>query len=109
MNQTTHKPENQPTSQPVNRVTGLIDLHAHLVPGVDDGSSSEKESLKMLQMAEADGIDNIVATPHVFSKLNTEKDTESLFKASEEFLEKVKLFDFQIKYSQVQRFFLPPI
>jgi len=87
----------QSTSKPVIQPTGLIDLHAHLVPGVDDGSASEKESFMMLQMAEADGIHSIVATPHIFSKLNTEKDMESLFKASEEFLEKVKLFDFHIK------------
>jgi len=88
---------NQSSSQTVSQPSGLIDLHAHLVPGVDDGSASEKESFRMLQMAEADGIHSIVATPHLFSKLNTEKNVESLFKAVEEFLQKVKMFDFQIK------------
>ena len=49
----------------------LIDLHAHIVPGVDDGAKSFEESLEMLQIAKEDGIETIVATPHVFSFHNS--------------------------------------
>ncbi|MEN8155191.1 MAG: CpsB/CapC family capsule biosynthesis tyrosine phosphatase [Acidobacteriota bacterium] len=45
----------------------MIDLHTHIIPEVDDGSSSLEESLEMLKIAEADGITKMVATPHTFS------------------------------------------
>lgn len=67
----------------------LIDLHAHIVPGVDDGAKSFEESLKMLQMAGSDGIETIVATPHVFSFHNTIKDIDEIINRTQEFLERL--------------------
>lgn len=43
---------------------GLVDLHCHLLPGLDDGARDEHEALEMLRMAVEDGITTIVATPH---------------------------------------------
>jgi protein-tyrosine phosphatase len=43
----------------------LIDLHCHLLPGIDDGATSVNESLEMARMAVADGISVIVCTPHI--------------------------------------------
>ena len=48
----------------VNRLPVIVDVHAHILPGVDDGSGSMEESLKMLEMAAAEGIGAVVATPH---------------------------------------------
>lgn len=45
-------------------VPHFVDIHCHLVPGIDDGSKSWDESLKMAQMAVADGIQTTVVTPH---------------------------------------------
>jgi protein-tyrosine phosphatase len=42
----------------------LIDLHCHLLPGIDDGARDIAESLAMLRLAAADGIATLVATPH---------------------------------------------
>jgi protein-tyrosine phosphatase len=42
----------------------LIDIHCHILPGVDDGPKSHEESLEMLSIAQRDGISVIVATPH---------------------------------------------
>ena len=42
----------------------LIDLHTHILPGVDDGARDEAETLAMLAAAASDGIATIVATPH---------------------------------------------
>jgi protein-tyrosine phosphatase len=42
----------------------MIDLHCHLLPGVDDGAGDLEESLAMARLAAADGIRAIVATPH---------------------------------------------
>jgi protein-tyrosine phosphatase len=43
----------------------MIDLHCHILPAVDDGANSWQESLEMARIAEADGITDILATPHI--------------------------------------------
>lgn len=42
----------------------FVDIHSHILPGIDDGSSSMEETEKMLRMAYEQGIRTIVATPH---------------------------------------------
>jgi protein-tyrosine phosphatase len=37
----------------------MIDLHCHLLPGVDDGAASLEEAAVMLRQAEADGIKTV--------------------------------------------------
>ncbi|ABK44637.1 PHP C-terminal domain protein [Magnetococcus marinus MC-1] len=46
-------------------LTGYIDLHAHILPGLDDGASTMQMALDMARMAVADGITCMVATPHL--------------------------------------------
>jgi protein-tyrosine phosphatase len=46
----------------------MIDIHAHILPGVDDGAKTLKQSLQMARMAVADGIMTMVATPHLFKE-----------------------------------------
>jgi protein-tyrosine phosphatase len=41
-----------------------IDIHSHILPGLDDGAADELQSLDMLRMAAADGVTDIIATPH---------------------------------------------
>ncbi len=43
----------------------MIDLHCHLLPGIDDGAQTEEESIGLLQQAIADGITHMVLTSHV--------------------------------------------
>ena len=45
-------------------MTGIIDIHTHILPGVDDGASNIKESLRMARMAYQQGITDVIATPH---------------------------------------------
>ena len=42
----------------------MIDLHCHILPGVDDGPASLAESLQMAETAVAGNIHTLVATPH---------------------------------------------
>lgn len=42
----------------------MIDIHSHILPGVDDGAINDKEAIKMAQEAVYVGIKTIVATPH---------------------------------------------
>jgi protein-tyrosine phosphatase len=43
----------------------MIDLHSHLLPGVDDGSPSIDASLPVLERFGADGVEVLVCTPHL--------------------------------------------
>lgn len=43
----------------------MIDLHSHVLPGVDDGAATLADSLELLRAAREDGITRIAATPHV--------------------------------------------
>jgi len=42
----------------------MIDLHCHILPGLDDGAADVNEAAAMARIAAADGIETIVATPH---------------------------------------------
>lgn len=44
----------------------MIDLHCHLLPGIDDGSPDFETSLKMARIAVADGIVTTACTPHIY-------------------------------------------
>src|SRR5215204_5975324 len=43
----------------------FVDLHNHLVPGVDDGAANVAESLDALRVLYAEGVRTLVATPHL--------------------------------------------
>ncbi len=53
----------------------MIDLHSHILPGVDDGAPDIETSLAMARMAVADGIEVMACTPHFMPGLY---DNESL-------------------------------
>ena len=43
---------------------GIVDVHCHVLPKMDDGSSSMEETMHMIKTAYHDGVRTIVATPH---------------------------------------------
>jgi protein-tyrosine phosphatase len=42
----------------------FVDIHCHLLPGIDDGPPDTASALAMAEMAVADGLQTVVATPH---------------------------------------------
>lgn len=56
-----------------------IDIHSHILPGVDDGAKDTETSLALLEMLKEQGITAVMATPHFYP------DTDS----AEDFFEKV--------------------
>ena len=53
----------------------MIDLHSHILPGVDDGPTTLQESLEIARRAAADGVRVIAATPHVRDDYPTSAET----------------------------------
>ncbi len=49
----------------------MIDLHSHILPGIDDGAASLESALEIARSAVADGIGRLAATPHVRSDYPT--------------------------------------
>ena len=45
----------------------MLDIHSHILPGVDDGSKSLDESVKILEMMKEQGITDVIATPHFYA------------------------------------------
>jgi len=68
----------------------VIDIHTHILPGVDDGAQNLTNAVKMLEQAAADGIKGIVCTPHILKKSDFDKEAiyfkrlETLKKAGQE-------------------------
>lgn len=62
----------------------MIDIHSHILPGLDDGPDHIGESIRMCRIAVDDGIHTVVATPHMlkgiynFSKKDVLKKVEEL-------------------------------
>ncbi len=54
----------------------MVDVHSHLIPGIDDGSSSMEESLELIQTMSKLGYQKIITTPHVMNDFypNTTED-----------------------------------
>ena len=49
----------------------MIDLHTHVLPGMDDGSRSPEESARMLRELAAQGVTLAAATPHFYAGENS--------------------------------------
>lgn len=45
----------------------MIDLHSHILPGLDDGPQTLEESIQMCLLSYRDGVSTIVATPHTLN------------------------------------------
>lgn len=62
----------------------MCDIHTHIIPLVDDGSSSIEESIKLLQMEIKNGVDKVICTPHQRKgHLNKEEIINIFFKLKE--------------------------
>lgn len=46
----------------------MVDIHSHILPGIDDGATDYEQSLEMIRLAAAKGTTDIVATPHANSQ-----------------------------------------
>lgn len=62
----------------------IVDIHSHILPGIDDGSKNIEMTLQMLRNTERDGTKEIVATPHYLLEYG-----ESTIKEVKAFVEEI--------------------
>jgi protein-tyrosine phosphatase len=53
----------------------LVDIHSHILPGLDDGARTLEDSVAMLRLAAESGTTDIVATPHANPEFGFDPDT----------------------------------
>lgn len=51
----------------VDELKGFVDIHNHLLPGIDDGAKSVDDAIAMIREFEAMGVTHFIATPHIMS------------------------------------------
>lgn len=77
-----------------------VDMHSHLIPGIDDGSKSNEQSLEMISRLQDYGFSKLITTPHIMSG-GYDNTTSIIQKGSESlnlYLEKNKV-DIELKCS----------
>ena len=58
----------------------MVDIHSHILPGIDDGAQTMEQSIEMLAIAAASGTTDIVATPHANGEVRFDAErVEKLF------------------------------
>jgi len=45
---------------------GFVDIHSHILPGIDDGAKDVEDSLKLISKMKKIGISKIIGTPHIY-------------------------------------------
>ncbi|WP_338450133.1 CpsB/CapC family capsule biosynthesis tyrosine phosphatase [Niallia oryzisoli] len=61
----------------------MIDIHCHILPGVDDGAQTIEESIQMVKEAVREGITTIIATPHHHNRQYMNDKTSIIEKVSQ--------------------------
>ena len=74
----------------------IIDIHSHILPGIDDGAKDMEETKEMLHLAVEEGISGIVATPHY--SVEIEEDVLSIYEeAYQEVLRYMETHEIPVK------------
>lgn len=73
----------------MGEIGGYIDVHSHILPGVDDGSPNMETTLIMLRQAMEQNIETIIATPH-FTAGGKNQPVEELIRIRDQVLEEAR-------------------
>lgn len=77
----------------------FIDIHSHLLPGIDDGAKDLKNSIELIEKMYSHGIKNFITTPHILGTLypNTPEIINKKLKEVKDELIKRKITDINIE------------
>tara|TARA_B100001173_G_C15869409_1_gene496556 strand:+ start:59 stop:793 length:735 start_codon:yes stop_codon:yes gene_type:complete len=76
---------------------GFVDIHSHILPGIDDGAKNINESLELISEMKKLGFSKIIATPHVYPGLY-ENDNESIRNSFKKIKNKI-VNEIEVSYS----------
>ncbi|MBQ2933283.1 MAG: hypothetical protein IJE02_01535 [Clostridia bacterium] len=72
----------------------FLDIHAHILPAVDDGAKDMETALALLEMLKSQGVTDVIATPHFYPDTDNAEDFAELTqKAYNELKEEIKYKD----------------
>jgi protein-tyrosine phosphatase len=85
----------------------MVDIHSHILPGLDDGAETLEESLAMLKIAAEAGTTDIVATPHANTEFTFQPDlvAQKLAELSAAAGDSIRIHtgcDFHLQYENIQ-------
>lgn len=83
----------------------MVDIHSHILPGLDDGSPDMDTTLKMLRNAERSGTKSIIATPHFYRGF-FENDYEKVITSVADLKKAIKSEEIDIEIFPGQEIFL---
>jgi protein-tyrosine phosphatase len=91
----------------------MVDIHCHILPGMDDGADTLETSIKMAEMAIADGVTHVVGTPHANSQYKFDPEMirqrrEELQSAVGDRLTLATGCDFHLSFENLQDLFKNP-
>ena len=75
---------------------GFVDIHSHILPGIDDGAKDVEESLSLISQMKEMGFSKIIATPHTYRGLYD--NTNETIKGSFDLLKKNLKEEIEIDY-----------
>lgn len=85
-----------------------VDMHSHLIPGIDDGSKTMEESLDLISRLSGYGLRKLITTPHIMSEYY--KNTPEIIKMGLEDLRKsVKQAGIEIEIEAAAEYYLDEI
>ncbi|HET7360878.1 MAG TPA: CpsB/CapC family capsule biosynthesis tyrosine phosphatase [Salinimicrobium sp.] len=82
-------------------LSGSIDIHNHILPGIDDGAANVEDSVALIKKYRELGITHFIATPHVMNDYypNTRKNIKSAFDALQKKLSAEGLNETMLRYA----------
>ena len=85
----------------VDYLAGFIDIHNHILPGIDDGAKNVEESIELIKGFREFGVNKFICTPHIMHNYydNTPKSIKKSFKKLKKELNKRNMDDVRIAHA----------
>ncbi|WP_394972434.1 tyrosine-protein phosphatase [uncultured Croceitalea sp.] len=85
----------------VDHLNGFVDMHNHILPGIDDGAKNVEESIELIKGFSEFGVDRFICTPHIMHNYydNTPKTIKKAFKKLDKALKANQLENIKVKYA----------
>ncbi len=91
--------------EPVDLAQLKVDFHSHLIPGIDDGSKSMEESIKMLKTFKELGYQKVITTPHVMSDFY-KNESSTIIEGRDQIRNKLKELNIHIEFEAAAEYYL---